>query len=563
MTAQNTQQNARNFLDLPSEIRHRIYITAGLVVGTVIRLMPNGDYCRYVGFRLPRESPGFTYNLLQTCKAINSEVMTLICSYNALVVVHQYVDAGLKFLRRLSPQQCSALTDLFVQLHLEAPVLGDCFDIDADPLRTLPPDAALVASWQAVAKHILSHTRPRTLSLRLFCDTGDGDTTLAVLQPLRDFPGVLRDCELQLHHQQGNTSARAIAWDTSILAKAPDPHLWDRFFRFFDLPIEIRRCILEYTDLVTPYKEVYWSASRGFRIATALIRCEHLNCDTHLHRGCRFLNCGPDYSETGYICYRRRTGYSPHCQCWAAPRALFLANKSLYQEALQVLYSCNRVIVVPSEGLRSCLRPDDTASRLDASRFITRHMWPDVLHNLRTIEFVFPAIEPASFPVSGEPYYIDFCFAIEHLKAHADISKLAIVLSITSPRSVTNGDRGSIHREITKPRTDKAIVLQTYAQLLQCLGTLRCMRRFVVHLEWAWHWRVKHPRVGSQYHNILDAEVNRTETWLEKLVMGDGYNNEAAEKIVEQPSIWLYAIWNTLEHVGWPDVPQQQLFRDI
>ncbi|KAI1077765.1 hypothetical protein F5B20DRAFT_550308 [Whalleya microplaca] len=556
---QNTQQHVCNFLDLPSDIRQRIYKTAGLVVGTHLRLAPTGLDSRFFDFQPSPEALHFTYNILQTCKTINTEVMTLICSQNTLVVVHEHVQYGLEFLRRLNPQQCSALTDLYIQLHVEAPVL---YDDDDEFQLSSPPSPlhhALVTFWQVVARHILSHTTPRTLNLRLFCDTGISDTTSAVLQPLRDFPGVLKDCELQLHHQKGNSHVRAIAWETSTRAKGLNPELWARPFRFFNLPAEIRRRILEYSDLVTPYKEVYWSATRGFRIATATTRCGGDDCDAHLHRGCRFLSCAQPYSAvTGYICCRRRSGYSSRCQCWIAPRALFLVNRNLYQEALQVLYSCNRVIVVPSEGLRPCMTPDNTATRLDASRFITRHMWPDALHYLRTIEFVFPAIDPAS-DVSSAPYYLDFCFAIDHLKAHADIPKLAIVVNITVTSSVIEGDREWIHRELIKSAGDEALALRAHAQLIGHLKTLRGMRRFFVHLEWAWHWSVDHPRVGSYGHSNLDMEVNAMESWLEKMVMGDDYNGESAGKTSESPSIWLYAVWNTLEHVWWSDIPQDQL----
>ncbi|KAI1397390.1 hypothetical protein F4819DRAFT_472300 [Hypoxylon fuscum] len=408
--SQNTKRHARSFLDLPSEIRQRIYKIAGLVVGTSLRLAPRRIDSYFPHLQPSSKALRFTYSILQTCKTINAEVITIICSQNALVVVHGHVHYGLEFLRRLNPQQCSALTNLFIQLHLEAPIFdNDIYEsqLSSPPISLNP---ALVTSWQATAKHILSHTEPRTLNLRLFCDTVVSDTTFAVLQPLRDFPGVLKDCELQLHHQRDNTHVRAIAWETSTRAKGFDPSLRARPFRFFDLPAEIRWRILEYSDLVTPHKEVYWSANRGFRIATAIIRCEGEECDAHLHRGCRFLSCAESSSAmTGYICCRRRSGYSSRCQCWVAPRGLFLASRSLCREALYVLYTCNRIVVIPSEGLRSCLRPDNIATRLDASRFITRHMWPDVLHNLRTVEFVFPAIGPAFNPVSVNAYCEHHC----------------------------------------------------------------------------------------------------------------------------------------------------------
>ncbi|KAI0157919.1 hypothetical protein GGR52DRAFT_180839 [Hypoxylon sp. FL1284] len=559
---QNSQQNVLSFLDLPADIRHRIYNAAGLVIGANLRLVPRKIDAGYLDWQPSAESFHFTYNILQTCKAINSEVIGHICSQNTLVVC-EHVHYGLEFLRRLNPQQCSALADLFVQLRLEAPVLGDDFTVQQ---RSPSLDSALIASWQAAARHILSHTRPRTLHLRLFCDTGVSDATYAILQPLKDFPGVLKDCELQLHHQRGDTRARAMARDTCARAKGLDPDLRARPFRFFDLPAEIRRRILEYSDLATPFQEVYWSANRGFRIASARIRCGGDECDAYIHRGCRFLFCESeqlDSAETGYICCRRRSGYSSRCQCWEAPRALFLVSQAFYREALQVLYSCNRVIVVPSKGLRSSLGPDETATRLDASRFITRHMWPDVLRDLRAVEFVLPAMDPATAEVSGEPYYSDFCFAIDHLKAHADIPKLTMVLSITSTSSVTTGDEECIHRELTKSGGNEALALRSYAQLFRCLEGLRGMRRFFVHLEWAWHWAVKHPQVGLQNLDALNAELNRMESWLEKMVMGDNYDNEAAGKNSEQPGVWQYVVWNMLEHLWWSGLSETQLLNHI
>ncbi|KAI2464992.1 hypothetical protein F4781DRAFT_425092 [Annulohypoxylon bovei var. microspora] len=524
-----TQRHAHNFLDLPPEIRVRIYNIAGLLVGANLRLTPR-EVDTFLDWQPSLASLHFTYNILQTCKAINAEVMALICSQNTLIVVHEYVHYGLRFLRRLNPQQCSSLTDLFVQLHLEAPVL-DSEVVDEMQLSSSPKSLhrILLTSWQATAKHILSHTTPRTLSLRLFCDTGLSHSTFAVLQPLREFPGVLKDCELQLHHQKGNTRIRAIAWEASTRAKGFDPGLWDRPFRFFDLPTDIRRYILEYSDLVTP-------AARGFRIATARIKCGGEDCDTHLHNGCRFLFCAqPSSMATGYICCRHRSGYSSRCQCWVAPRALLLANGSLCREALQVLYSCSRVVVVPSEGLRSSLRLDGTVTRLDASRFITRHMWPDILHNLRTIEFVLPAVDPASNLVPGELFYLDLCFAIDHLKAHADIPKLTIVVIITSAVSLTGSTQKFLTSELLNG--SKALILRAYVQLLDCLKTLRCMRRFFVHLEWASRWSMDNRHVSSQDFNEFDWEFRTVESWLEKMVMGHEYNSEIAAKIDDQPSI--------------------------
>jgi hypothetical protein len=190
---------------------------------------------------------------------------------------------------------------------------------------------------------------------RLFYDTGLSDATDAVLQPLGDHPGVLRRCELRLHHQARNSQLRALACETATQAEGSNP-AWRRSFRPLDLPVEIRRHILEYTDLITPYNQFHWYASGGFRVLFRRPRCGGNKCDMDYHHGCRFVSCAQFSSRmTGCICTRNRSAYSSACQCWTSPRSILLANRLLYKEAIRVLHSCNRVVVVPSKGFRSCL----------------------------------------------------------------------------------------------------------------------------------------------------------------------------------------------------------------
>ncbi|KAH9890144.1 hypothetical protein F4778DRAFT_752773 [Xylariomycetidae sp. FL2044] len=41
------------------------------------------------------------------------------------------------------------------------------------------------------------------------------------------------------------------------------------------------------------------------------------------------------------FCHRMHAAYSPACQCWRKPRALFLVNKSFYSAALEIFYKHN------------------------------------------------------------------------------------------------------------------------------------------------------------------------------------------------------------------------------
>ncbi|KAI1390689.1 uncharacterized protein F4822DRAFT_394168 [Hypoxylon trugodes] len=550
MTSSKKPTPTFNFLDLPPTIRRRIYEIAGLLVGKVLRLIPTRNDPLYPYSQRTIESLQFTYSILQTCKTINTEVTIIIYSQNAFVVVHDYVYYGLGLLHLLNPLQCSALTHLSIQLHLEDAIDCHTDHIPESSSRHLDPDAN--ASWQATARHVLSHVTPQTLYLQLFCDVGVSDTTQAVLQPLRDIPGVLKDCELQLSHEKGNRHLRAMALEVATRAKGFDPDLRASPFRFFDLPAEIRRNILEFSDLVAPYNEIYWNADQGFSISVWTFRCWGDNCDEHLHRGCPFIFCADFYPvSTGNICYQLRSGYSSHCHCWEIPRALLLANRSLHREALQVLYGCNRIIVLPSEGPAAFSTPQFIRRRLDISKFITKHMRPESLHYLRTIEFVFPPLTFESNLVSDESYALDLDFAIDHLKRYADIPKLTVVACMATVNIMRDGDSKAIHRELINSGGDIASVLRTHTRMLDSLRGFQGMRGFFVHLEWTWHWFLMHQVVGSSLPDSFDGEIDRMEAWLEKHFMGNNYNSKAVGKMNLQPSVWLYNIWHTLQYLWW------------
>ncbi|KAF7529668.1 hypothetical protein G7054_g9789 [Neopestalotiopsis clavispora] len=555
-----------SLLDLPKEVRHSIYETAGLVSGITIRLAPKGTHDWDI--RPPAESLRFTYNILQTCKAVHDEVKSLICAHNTLVVVYEHVEYGLDLLRRLSPQQCSVLTSVFVQLHFEVidHEHGESRYSEYDEYRPdqplPPPSSALISSWQMSARHILTNATPQSLNLGIVCETGLSDTTIAVLKPLNDHPGILRGCELQFGHQRQDGAIRAIAWEKAARASGLNPDLRSRPFPLFKLPVEIRRQILEYTDLVTPHKEVYWSVSRGFRIIAGRNRCDGEDCPPQLHRTCRFLSCNLMYLPwKPTVCLKTRSGYSTRCQCWVPPRSIFTVSHALYREAVQVLYSCNRVIVVPSKGLRACLDHEDRTKRLDVSRFITRHMWSDALRSLREFEIVFPPINHRCVEPSDDPYYLDWCFAVSHLASHTRHGQLKVIVNMTTARSILQGLHLLTDRQLPLSEGYRSVVLRSHGHLLVPLMALRCIGQFFVHVEWAWHWCPEHPSVGCDRGPEIAAEVDSIESHLEKMVMGNEYDSLAVGRSKECPSVWLYGVWNFIEYVWWDRISASNMYR--
>lgn len=555
------------FLNLPTRVRQQIYRDAGLVLGTKITLQPGinrfrerkrsnpymypdtADEFYREGCWAAPEQLEVTYNLLQTCRQISEEVRSLVYAQNTLVVRVEHVETGLAFLRRLPPRHCRELRDLYVELSVDFGPQGNYWG-------ETPRDQDKFAAWKDAATHVLSNVRPGTLALHLTCDTGEGQDTLEVLRPLRDAAGCLRDCELRLDAKSNGQPVDAalvcrlsrLAAETAALVTVLRPR--PTFRHFLRLPVEIRHAILRYTDLVTPYNQVQWSHDRGFSV---MVRgpCRGSSCPPQRHHGCKF-QCPMPLDDGGMqsFCCRWYGAYSPRCRCWTAPQPLMLVCRAMYRDAITVLYSSNRIIVTPHLPHEQSFDSTNLPFRLDASRFITRHMWPGILDSLRTVELVLPPMEPEFRPHTSRPLYLDWRFAVDHLREHADLRAMTLIIHISLPQPEKRGPSPAalLRRQIMWWGEDTAAVLKSYHRLLTPLEALRGMRRFFVFLEWPWHWTPdsslpRYHRYPPQTSDALHATVSRMEIWLEKMVMGAEYNSGVLGKAREVPSFWLQRVW--------------------
>lgn len=545
----------RTFLDLPIRVRRRVYEDAGLIVGSKITLQPgvtrdkeyvfhnidpyiNRDKGHARGCWASTEQFQITYNLLQTCRQISEEVKSIICSENSLVVSMEHLEIGLAFLRRLSVYDCHNLKDLYVHLYVD----------DRDFFRemhniTLPEPVPLnhnkIALWQDTAVYIFSNLQPQKLTLHLICDIGIGQEIVQVLQPLHDAAGflkgcgLLRNCELRLYPRKRHHISR-LAEATAALVTGTDvessPILTSDYL---SLPMEVRLNILRYTNLVTPHGQLQWTSGRGFSVE--MKKSEW---------------CMPkDSNLTGSFCCRLHSGYSSRCRCWTPPKALMLACRTMYKDALHILYSHNRIIITPSTGFKtpicscafgSCVAP----LRLDVSRFITRHVFSESMYSLRNIEFALPPFSPGSRLKPSSPFYLDWRFAIDQLKKHANLNVLTLRVYITFPFEKSGvPTSNTLYQRVRDYGGDSEVLKVYYYDLLPPLQTLRAMRRFFVFLEWPWHWT---PDLTLPlwlqpvpYFPIL----SRMEACLEKLVMGDEYDSSVLGKLEEQPPVWLQKQW--------------------
>ena len=360
---------AKSFLSLPQSLREHIYIDSGLIMGDVVLLVPRAQQDPMSMLAWPSDQLHFTYMLLQTCRAIYKDVMKIVLANNVISISHKHVRYGLDFLRLLPPDLCSSLADLSIQLHLEgtlSPMPG------RDDFEYQPLTEDVVAAWQASMTHVLSCVTPGQLTLHLCCDTGISDATTAILGPLLDRPGVLKDLELRLERRMDDRVS-AYAREVAVKVEIEALRYRDATFRFLDLPCELRREVLRYTNLVTPLKEVQWNHKDGYYLEfeiDSLFR--HAPCYYDGYWKHRHVFCKPLLHRVrGYVCDRFCSGYSTKCHCYTSPTPLMLVCRTMYDDAMAVFCSENRIVISPHEGVLRGIDHRAHMTRLDASWFIT------------------------------------------------------------------------------------------------------------------------------------------------------------------------------------------------
>jgi hypothetical protein len=218
-----------------------------------------------------------------------------------------------------------------------------------------------LAEWQSTVKLISSHGVDfSNLELSFVCDVRHDEPQIAQLAvaPLA-LLAPLRDCHVRLCRER-STEIQEIANDAVLRARGisqqrpvgvEPPGASGDLSRLLSLPRELRLRILEYTDLITPCKEVTWDRV----LASYLVRrpgCVNIEargktCIPRVHRGCQFSQCWVTYPEPSIGCFCRlvHSASSSTCRCWGSPLALFLVCRPLYHDAQVVFFSGNRFVV--------------------------------------------------------------------------------------------------------------------------------------------------------------------------------------------------------------------------
>lgn len=577
-----------SFLDLPPELRRRIYLQAGLRVREdIILKIKHGSQWGWWVTNKPVGYYMFTSNVLQTSRAIHDEVEDIIYAENRIIVNDIY---GLSQLRRLPPRTCAKLTNLTVHLCISTrstPKGVGYFD----KVQTFALKPGSIAAWKAAAANVLAHANRKRLELRLICDTGDSAETTEALQPLLDHPGSVWRCHIRLDRiwdRRLCSLARGVALRAQGLQRDDEDK---KPFRFMELPPEIRLQILEYTDLVMPLRQLEWRAGRGFSTSRTVPDICTAAGRRDLGEFLRFESCRPhhDVRSTSHVCSARQGGYSPFCQCWMPRGAeIMRVSRAMYTMAMDTLYRRNRIIVLPGQDMTALLDPDPDEDesgeweewelqlfhhrgsvfqartarppapsgrqqQLGATTFLGAHhhtFQPAALSHLRTLEVVFPQLGHGRLDAALLRGWRD---AVHHLREQGSPQCLTLIvhLRVASPwiqgvaGFASPWVQGGYGRAAFEQTLAEADPLQGHAALLAPLRELRHggLRRLFVFLESGWHWSpprgcTLQSHQGQQTGAIHDY-VREMEERLERSVMGPEYDSSEEGKMKEHPSQWM------------------------
>jgi hypothetical protein len=515
------------FLSLPAVLRKQIYLRAGLVSDAEIDLNGGREIHYHWGPQRPFQ---VSHDLLLTCRTFYTDIHPILYSTNVFYIRYRDKE-NLERLRILSPDTIALLTQLTVYLN------DSCHYVHPEHIsnhNSVESDKPLEAScqatlfeWQRAASHIVAHVKLSTLRFFLVCDSANVETAEAVVEPLRIAP-TLADCRIRLA-QKPNLPLQKLAQEVSMRAIGYQYPPAESPFRYLDLPRELRLKILQYTDLVTPLREVEWSSENKFSLRYSYQSCGQNGCEwlqpcyPASFPACQFRNCWHlGHKNAGCFCQRHHAAFSSICHCWAPPTSLFLVCKEVQQDAQATFYSKNRFVIVPPSD--ECYRPvKSTPKRLDISIFLRDIVPPEALGFLKFLDIVFPPFYD-DYLGDDEPAYQNWLQTIDHI---GDLVNLPVLTLRVHMADICLYPEHAPEYRTKMTEEESQTIVNAYERAIKPLSKLRekGLNRFFTDLTLPWGRTVKSIRKRNEDPSAFMAESRELQLWGERLVMGGAYDS--------------------------------------
>ena len=385
-------------------------------------------------------------------------------------------------------------------------------------------------TWQAFARRLGISVAPKELNLRFICDVADERTAYEAVGPFLSMP-LLASCSIRLGRKTSIPGLQGLASTTALRAVGDfSPH-YHHPFRLLDLPPEVRLRMLEYTDLVTPLRQVEWHPENGFRVRYFDNLCQ--DKQGHMKTRCsecRWRACSLERSF-GCFCQRHHAAFSSstRCKCWSPPVDLFLVCKSFLEGSRHIFYSANRFMVTPAASIYGT-NPKKPAS-LEASTFFLKAVPSTALHFLRWVDLVLQPFDDQHYNAS-KIVYKEWLEVISLIKGRLRCANLTLRVYMAALFPIT---KESWPPTIT-PEQDSAMI-QSYGKLIKPLSALEDLDTFNVYLFWPFHPTEKHSWPYWRQGRSRDSAIRKQELELERLVMGDDYDSMDFPEIFNYPFV--------------------------
>ena len=436
---------SKSILDLPYDVRRRIYILAGLVRFCPINLNQEGlrksnlalqaedSSCFYYARRFLGKWYGWDHvvscrcdplpvSLLFVSHAVNEEVLSILYSENAFTIGRSD-HWGLKPVRNLSKRALACLRSLTIRLSncsclyrygwtggLQVPsctTLCEGHGLHDKAIGgSARQDRAVLQEWADLVLLMACSISPAQLSLSLVCDTKARDAAQQATTPLHQLP-LLRKCAIRLGNSPDPELQHIARRTVAKLTNLPAPNN-PKAYNYY-LPEEILEHILTYTDIKAPFDLEWYSNGKGLVPFDCCKTCtDTLDCCS-----CSFYHAA----------------YSSRCTCWRLPIDIFLVSHTVNWIATKLFYSSNR-FVLPR---RDPYCPDNrsfprTLPWSALTGFLS--MLPDkAFPFLRHVSVVISG-ENLFFPLESHGHHIEWENSIKLLARKADPAKLTFTLEV-------------------------------------------------------------------------------------------------------------------------------------
>lgn len=488
-------------LDLPKDVRRRIYIHSGIVQELPFSLTEGVKILPYMTRKNRGPMTPFPHQLLFVCRLIHEEVSALTWHENHFVLFFGG-EWTFEFFDRLDPKAFQMMKSLSVSdtspcewsyrhgfRAMGAKLKKKPLESEQRMENNETSNKRLMARWESIFERLVVASHSTGLKLNIFCSTRELEAAQQVLRLLSRLR--LLRCTLHFSLCRNKALTRLARRTVARLIQLKPAAHDNQPFRFLDLPTETQLQILRHTDLICPGE----------------ICLKHPNL-THRPISC----CGKcAFTPLGCCCPPTAT-YSSTCTCWVHPKGLFLVNRKVYSMAAELFYA--NTFQILDQSSTGFVEGITTLSYIESLKLFP----PASLQFLRSLHLASETFQFLNRPEGDiQKYVANMQELANFLVTNLTLTLLTLrTTEDTSERRKLNNtwyEYWETKNSCTDPQVPRGWAY--YQMVFGELCRLKGLKNLYIHLN---------RRIGHE------EARNKMEKDLEKLVMGDGYDSAANGK---------------------------------